>query len=210
MADAFGGLAAAVSGINQGLGGSVVGLLMVLQLPLLFTWFVLTVLIIWLFIARRSIFIKPWDWKYEVTMIRPFAGLKPGIFHDKGALCKEDGITRFKLKKEDSVMQRPDTTDFYPNGEYMVLSLGREQKASASRKIDYEKRVVLISVENLKVAKQYWLERVIANRPDWILDHWKQAALLVVCWVLIGVTTAVSNLLTVFPFFVASLIRLTH
>lgn len=219
MADMLTGFTEGLNGFLGGTGSIFVQLLIAIQLPLLIVWLLLTASVIWVFFFRRTVIVNPYwpiaavtskipfmknaipsPWKYKVTLIRPFATLKTDISQDIGALVSEDGILRFKLKSENVIMQKPNTTDVYPNGEILITSLGPMTKLMCRREIDYLKKKIYIELENSQIASLYAADIVEANDPDWLLNKFREVSMMIILWVITTCLFVGSNLLTFYPF----------
>ena len=200
--DIFSGVAGAIGGFNTGASSTITGLLMMIQLPLMVVWVILTIGVVYMIFLRKTVFLLPWDFKLKITLVRPFAGLKMGVFQDRGVLLTEAGIKRMQLKNERVIMPKPDTTDSYVGGELIVVSLGPDKKFSGKRLFDYENKKVIIDVESPKVAQLYFCDKVVANNPNWFFDRFQQIGMVLMLWVYISLMVAVSNFLVLYPMFV--------
>lgn len=223
MADMLGGMTASISGFFGGVGGGFTQGLIMIQLPLMLVWAILTVVIVWAFFFRKMVVVNPlWPltaviskipiakkwvatpWRFNVTLISPYASMKTEIRKDIGALASEDGIRRFKLKSDGTVMQKPDSTDIYPNGEIPIVSLGIASKLMAKRFINYVKKEIVIDIENPQIASLYSADRVAATDPDWLLNKFREMSLLIVLWMMASVSMMMSNLLVFYPYIAKS------
>lgn len=207
-----------------GLSNGIMGLIVAAQLPLAATWFLLTAGIVYLFFFRRMVVADVWwilrwiperipliknapiirntPWVYRVSLIRPFSDLKVAIYNEIGALVSEDGIRRFKIKNENIIMQKPDTTDVYPNNEILVVSLSQTKKFNAKRTIDYIKKIVYLDVENPQVAQLYFNDNLEKNDPNWFFENFHVMSMVMMCWVVITITLTASNILIFYPMIV--------
>lgn len=219
MADFISGFTDGLNGFMGGTGSIFVQTLILIQIPLMLAWVILSAIIIWTFFFRRTVVVNPlwmitepcskipiiknWvttPWKYHITLIRPFANLKTYISQDIGALVHEDGIKRFKMKSESIIMQKPDTTDVYPNGEIMIISLGPMTKLMGRREIDYVGKKIFIDLENPQIASLYAADVVEAGDPDWLLNKFREVSMMILLWVIVTCMSVGANLLTFYPF----------
>ena len=207
MGDMFGDIFGIFSGINNTMGSGLAGVLVMLQFPLIIIFTLSSAILFFLLFGNKFHLILPWEWRYFVTMIRPYANGKVGVFQDKGALCNLGGFTRFKLKKENKLMQKPDTTDVYQNNEIIVISMGPDKKFNGKREIDYKNHKVIFDVETPQVAQQYYTDHIQETDPDFLMRRVNQLYLLWLIWFFSGIMVAASNFLIIYPIFVRFLFR---
>jgi hypothetical protein len=209
MADLLSGVGGFIDGLSHMLGQNVIGILMVIWLPSITVFTILTAGVVFFLLFRRHVFVLPWQWKYTPTDITPFADGSIGIFPDKGALCKEDNITRFKLKNQNSIMQKMDTVDIYPNGEIPVISLGPNKRSFGKRIIDWQNRIIYFDIENPKVAIRHNIDAIKANDPNWLMDNVAAVSMYGFFWLMSMIIMISSSLLVVYPIFWSIVINRT-
>ena len=202
MADIFSDMFGAIGGFNQNMGSGLTGVLIMLQIPLVFIFTITSIVLFWQLFGNKFHLILPWQWKFNVTLIRPFAGGRMAVYQDRGATCNLGGFTRFKLKAENKLMQKPDTTDVYANNEILVVSLGQDKKFNATRTIDYKRHKVSFDVEDPEVAQQYYTDHIQETDPDFFIRKINQLYLLWIFWFFSGIMVAGSNFLIIYPIFV--------
>lgn len=213
--DIFGQVGGVIGGINGGMGSSLLTTIFALQVPMAIIFTVLSGILLYLFFLQNWVIQIPkipfiWRWigytfKYKVTLVRPFADGKVAAYQDLGGLVNAAGITRFKLKTENVVMQKPETTDVYSNMEIIVVSLGPTRKLNATRKIDYAAHTITFDVENPKTAQQYFVDVVQSRSPDYLLRKLSESLLLVLLWFFSGLILVGANFLIIYPLYVKAL-----
>jgi hypothetical protein len=195
-----------LDGINQILGESVIGFVIFAQVPLLFSWLFLTVVMVSFFFFRSMVVVFPWAKRYPCTIVRPYVNNELKVFQDTGAICKEYGFARFKLDKAKEVMYRPSMTDIYSNDELVVLTIGPSKYFTGRRYIDYQNHIVAFGLTDPKLADAYYADKVYANNPNWIFDNFHMASILTVCWVFLTIIMSGVNFLALYPFALASIL----
>lgn len=195
-----------LTSLNADLGSTVIGLLLVLQLPIMIVWGILTLAMMSLFFFRGFTLVYPWKWVYNVSLVRPYSDYRLAVFPDKGATCWEYGHLRFKIKKHNEVMHRPDITDIYPNNELIVMYLGLNKVVVGKRIIDYKNKTIVFDSDDVKSAERYFISKVAQNNPNWIFDNFHVISVLFLCWIFVSFLMAAANLLWVYPFFLKSIL----
>lgn len=207
MADLLSGAGDFFAGIGHTVGQNIIGVLIVMWLPLAIVFFTFTAVVIFFLLFRRHVIVLPWQWKYHPTDVTPYADGSVGVFPDDGALCREDGLTRFKLKKQNSIMQKMDTVDIYPNGEIPVISLGPNKRSFARRIVDWKNKMVWFDIENPKVAIRHNIDAIKANDPNWLSDNAAFTTMIGAFWLFSAVLFISSSLLVVYPVFWGVILR---
>lgn len=192
----------AFTGVSGFFKNGLVGLLIGLQLPLTVIFLVLTMVLFYFFIFRKMVTVMPWNWKYAVTIIVPYANGQILMTQDTGALCSEDGVVRFKMKKNGAVMPKPDAGDVYSNQEMLVISLAHNKKFYGRRIVDKVNKRLLIDIENPQVAQMYFIDNVKRNDPNWLLNNSSKVWPVMTMWVAAGLMLVAANLMTFYPLFV--------
>lgn len=193
--DVFGSIGGAVSGG----GSSVIGVIAFLQLPLVLMFIALTVAISYMLYFRRIAIVMAYP--HTVTLIYPYADKTLSVFQERGARCAEDGIPRFALKNEKCIIQRPDTSNFYPNNEIILLSLSPLKKMYAWRAIDRENRTMTFDTEDPNVAQMYFADSIEKRDPDYMLNQISNMTLMITIWFITGLMLFFSNLITLYPIY---------
>jgi len=192
-----------ISGITSGLGDIfqdlIPTLIIILNIPLWITWIALSFFLFYVFVLQRIAIIMPWDYKHMITKIVPTAEKTIRVLQDRGGYANEGGSIRFKLKNEGIIMQKPDSSDIYRNGEILVISLSASKKFYAKRKIAYESKKIIFETGDPTISQVNFYEMTQRNNSLWFEKSFDKYILLIVCWVSITIMLSVSNLLIYLP-----------
>ena len=88
MADLISDIVGGIASFNHGMGSNLTGILIMIQLPLIFIFIAITAVLFMLLFGKKFVLIMPWEYRYNVTAILPFANSKLAVFQEKGAILK--------------------------------------------------------------------------------------------------------------------------
>ena len=208
--DMQGGIGSSASDIMTGLNITIVGVMGMLFIPLMLVWGILSFYILYLLFLRNYIPILPFKnpifsyYAFRVIVSKPYGDGSIGLWLDRGALCRLHGLSRFKIKTENFLMQRMDTYDIYQDASIHsvnVVSLGPSKKFFGKRTIDFENRKMIIGVENPDVAQVVYLDHMTANQPDYLAKYSAMMSQLFTYWTIITCLLIFATTVVVYPLF---------
>ena len=150
--------------------------------------------------------ILPSAWGWKVCVIKPYADGKIGAWFVSGARCLKNGLQRFKLGGQESfVMQKIDMKNIYRNSEVFVVSLGTVRKFYATLMVDFEKRKLITTLENPKMAQLYLVDSLKEGDMNQLSRHVPLLNNLIIYWCISTVCFGFSTFIVVFPWFLRGL-----
>ncbi len=179
-----------------------------LFIPAFLVWGVLSMVMLYIMFFRNFVLILPKDWRFRVIISKPYGDGTVGLWLDRGALCRQHGLSRFKVDKEKALMQRMDTYDIFQDGPITsvnVVSLGPSKKFFGRRKIVFENRKMIIGVENPDIAQVAYLDHMGSNQPDYLAQYAPLMAQLFTYWTISAVLLLFSTVVVIYPLFLAAI-----